>query len=111
MEIRIIPGDQLGPTREKIFALCERAYLQDLRAIPGTFDSPTHVLGIVDGAVVSHALWITRWLAPGTTDPTDLVRRSFAFLLEREPKESILGAFDLTVIGRYFPDWEAWIRG
>ena len=50
-------------------------------------------------------------LAPGTTDPTDLVRRSFAFLLEREPKESILGAFDLTVIGRYFPDWEAWIRG
>jgi hypothetical protein len=34
----------------------------------------------------------------------------FAFLLEREPKESILGRFDLTVIGRYFPEWEDWLR-
>lgn len=45
-------------------------------------------------------------LDPGAGDPTDLVRRSFAFLLEREPKESILRSFDLTAIGRYFPDWE-----
>ena len=45
-------------------------------------------------------------LAPGATTPDDLVRRSFAFLLAREPKESILRRFDLTVIGRYFPDWE-----
>jgi len=35
-----------------------------------------------------------------------LVRRSFAFLLEREPKESILRSFDLSVIGRYFPEYE-----
>lgn len=49
-------------------------------------------------------------LAPGTSDPTDLVRRSFVFLLEREPKESILRAFDLSVIGRYFPEYEATIR-
>jgi len=39
------------------------------------------------------------------TDPADLVRRSFAFLLEREPKESILSAFDLAVIPRYFPEY------
>ena len=49
-------------------------------------------------------------LDPGSADPTDLVRRSFAFLLEREPKESILRTFELTVIGRYFPDWERSIR-
>jgi hypothetical protein len=35
-----------------------------------------------------------------------LVEASFAFLLEREPNESILRTFDLTVIGRYFPDYE-----
>ena len=40
----------------------------------------------------------------------DLVRRSFEFLLEHEPKESILGSFDLPVIGRYFPAYEADIR-
>ena len=45
-------------------------------------------------------------LAPGASDPVDLVEASFAFLLEREPKESILREFDLTVIGRYFPDYE-----
>ena len=50
-------------------------------------------------------------LAPGASDPTDLVRRSFEFLLAREPKESILRSFDLPVIGRYFPEYERTIRG
>jgi len=49
-------------------------------------------------------------LAPGATDPIDLVRRSFGFLLVREPKESILGRFDLPLIGRYFPEYERTIR-
>jgi len=44
--------------------------------------------------------------APGATDPTDLVRRSFEFILAREPRESILGSFSLSVIGRYFPEYE-----
>lgn len=35
-----------------------------------------------------------------------LVRASFVFLLEREPREAILRSFDLPVIGRYFPDFE-----
>ncbi len=39
--------------------------------------------------------------------PEELVRRAFVFLLEREPKESILRVFDLTVISRYFPEFEA----
>jgi hypothetical protein len=34
------------------------------------------------------------------------VRRCFAFLLEREPKESILRRFEVSVIGRYFPEFE-----
>jgi hypothetical protein len=35
-----------------------------------------------------------------------LVRDSFSFLLDRESKESILREFDLSVIGRYFPDYD-----
>ena len=38
--------------------------------------------------------------------PNKLVEESFRFLLEREPKESILRSFDLTVISRYFPEYE-----
>ncbi len=45
-------------------------------------------------------------LASGAATPDDLVRRSFGFLLAREPKESILRRFDLSVIGTYFPGWE-----
>ncbi len=44
-------------------------------------------------------------LAAGKASPEDLVTESFRFLLEREPKESILRSFDLMVIGRYFPEY------
>jgi hypothetical protein len=37
----------------------------------------------------------------------ELVRASFAFLLEREPRTSILRSFDLPVIERYFPEYRA----
>jgi hypothetical protein len=36
----------------------------------------------------------------------DLVRRSFAFLLEREAPTSILGRFELSAIRRYFPEYD-----
>jgi hypothetical protein len=34
------------------------------------------------------------------------VEAAMAFLLDREPKESILGAFDIQVIRRYFPEFD-----
>ncbi len=39
-------------------------------------------------------------------DVEELVRASFEFLLEREPKEAIMSRFELSVIGRYFPEYE-----
>lgn len=45
-------------------------------------------------------------LTGGAVDAAELILRSFEFLLEREPKESILPRFDLPVIGRYFPEYE-----
>ena len=39
-----------------------------------------------------------------------LIERSFQFLLEREPKESILSKFDLRIIGRYFHEYESEIK-
>ena len=42
----------------------------------------------------------------GKLEPEELIRRSFKFLLQRETKESILGRFDLSVISRYFPEYE-----
>lgn len=63
-----------------------------------------------------HAVSVTRadlelWAA-GTErkDVEKLVSRSFDFLLEREPPDSILATFDLSVIRRYFPEYDAAFR-
>lgn len=42
----------------------------------------------------------------GNVTPEELLEASFRFLLERESNTSILGEFDLPVIGRYFPEYE-----
>jgi hypothetical protein len=47
-----------------------------------------------------------RRLTGGAQAPERLLEAAFRFLLDREPKESILGRFDLTVIARYFPEFE-----
>jgi hypothetical protein len=38
--------------------------------------------------------------------PEECVTAAFRFLLDREPQESILSSFDVTVISRYFPEFE-----
>jgi hypothetical protein len=52
---------------------------------------------------------VARIAPPGTPVET-VVQASFAFLLEREPADSILRRFELPVIGRYFPGYEAELR-
>lgn len=49
-------------------------------------------------------------ISGGRMPPAELITKSFEFLLARESKESILGSFDLTVISRYFPEYEGAIR-
>jgi hypothetical protein len=49
-------------------------------------------------------------LAPEST-VENLVRRTFEFLLEREPPQSILRRFGLPEIERYFADYPRAIRG
>ena len=38
--------------------------------------------------------------------PEQVLEAAFRFLLDREPKESILRHFDVSVIARYFPEFE-----
>jgi hypothetical protein len=46
----------------------------------------------------------------GGDDVADLVKRSFEFLLAREPNTSILREFELSTIERYFPEYAREIR-
>lgn len=43
-------------------------------------------------------------------EPAKVVEASMHFLLDREPKESIMSQFDLDVIARFFPDYPTAIR-
>lgn len=54
---------------------------------------------------------LKRW-GRGTTkmDVEDLVQRSFNFLLERESPSSILRTFDLSMIERYFAEYDRVIK-
>ena len=45
-------------------------------------------------------------LTAGKHTPEHCLEAAFRFLLDREPKESILSRFDVTVISSYFPEFE-----
>ena len=89
-----------------IHALCNRAYARDLTPLFKTFTDATHVLGILENSLVSHAMWVIRWLQSGNgpylrtayvemvaTEPL-FQRRGFASLVMRRLAEAI-SDFDL----------------
>ena len=45
-------------------------------------------------------------LTGGKVTPARCIEAAFTFLLDHEPKESILSRFDVTVISTYFPSFE-----
>ena len=57
-------------------------------------------------AVTMDAATFARLAAGAAVSRIEIIRAVFAFLLEREPKESILARFDVTVVSRYFPEFE-----
>ena len=70
LEIDVRSSAELSArTRDEILALCDRSYGEDLRRAFDEFVQPVHVLATVEGTFVSHALWVTRWLAPGGRAP------------------------------------------
>jgi hypothetical protein len=66
-----------------------------------------------DAGATRHEVSVAREdllrLAPAST-PEELVRQSFRFLLEREPRASIMRRFELPLIGRFFAEYEEEIR-
>jgi hypothetical protein len=55
--------------------------------------------------VTIEATEAERWATLGATPPR-CVEAVMRFLLDREPKESILSAFDMRVVRRYFPEFD-----
>ena len=81
---------------------------------PGGDGWTCHVTVSEGGSRSEHEVRVGRdelmRLAPGSTEPKALVEASFAYLLEREPKEAVLRSFSIGEIERYFPGYGAEIR-
>jgi hypothetical protein len=81
----------------------------DVRCTPAS-DGHRCEVDVVEGtSTTHHAVEVSkaeldRWGRGRSAE--DLVRDSFRFLLDREPKESILREFKLAAVSRYFPDYE-----
>ena len=77
-------------------------------------DENTFRVTVHAGSTTMHTVTLTdadhKRLAGIAADKETLVKKSFEFLLARESNTSILRSFDLTVISRYFPEYEATIR-
>lgn len=67
LTIQVVPSAHLSDAdRKTIIALCNRAYEDDLEPLFDTFVGATHVLAYHNGHLVSHALWVTRYLQVGS---------------------------------------------
>ena len=68
---------------DEVVALCTLAYEEDFTALMATFHGSVHVLGSQAGRLVTHALWVTRWLQAGSSTPMQcgriLLRRLVGF--------------------------------
>ena len=68
--------------RSAIHALCNRAFEEDLTSLFNTFTDVTHVLGYLGESIVSHAMWVTRWLQPGDGP---ILRTAYVEMVASEP--------------------------
>jgi hypothetical protein len=77
-------------------------------------DSSTYQVTVAAKNTTTHIVTIqadyAQKLTNGRISNTELLKKSFEFLLQREPNTSILRSFDLSVISRYFPEFEREIK-
>jgi predicted PolB exonuclease-like 3'-5' exonuclease len=77
-------------------------------------DNTTFEVTVESGTTTTHTVTLEpdyyQKLTGGHVSEEELIKKSFEFLLEREPNTSILRSFDLPVINRYFSEYERTIQ-
>jgi len=110
---------------DEILRLCSLAFECDYAPFLEGFDKPNHVLGFLENRLVSHALWITRWLQWAGLPPlytayveavatyAEFRHRGFASAVMRELQGRILD-YDLAGLSTGVPyfyerlGWQRW---
>ena len=126
--IEIVTRQALTPARyREVVELCERAYAEDndIADLIREFEDATHILLVgAHDRLVSHALWIERWLIHGT----GRVRSAYVELVATDPEHqrhghastvmralgSAIASFDIGALSPSDPafyarfGWELW---
>ena len=126
LKLEVVRFDQVSPDfLADIHTFCNQAFEEDLEPFLSTLQDATHVLGYLGNTLVSHALWVTRWLQAG---PNPVMRtayieavatekeyrnRGFASVVMKRVAEEIqdfeLGALSPFSVGYYEQlGWERW---
>jgi aminoglycoside 2'-N-acetyltransferase I len=74
--------DLINSDRTAVIDLCSRAFEMDFAPLFNTFKEPTLVLAKLDSVLVSHALWVRRWLQ---ADNGPLLRTAFVEAVATDP--------------------------
>lgn len=126
LDFRVVSGKDLTlDERQEIIALCDLAYEEDMGVIINQFIDPVHVLGYFKDRLVTHALWIERYLQSAglpmlrtayveavATHP-EFQHRGFASRIMRKVVEQIQD-FDIAGLAPFSVDyyaklgWELW---
>ena len=124
--VRVVKHPDLsGDEKAEILRLCSAVFKRDYTPYMGTFGGATHVLLRRQGLLVSHALWVTRWLQCGASAPMRTAyveavgtseqhrNQSYATTVMKRLAEKIRD-FDLAALTTGIPDfyaklgWQNW---
>jgi len=123
LQLDLLPRARLTASQHRaLIDLCTRAYEEDFTDLMATFAESVHLLGWLDGQLISHALWVTRWLQVGdgpllrtayveavATDP-HYQNRGYASAVMRRLAAEIATAdvgFELAALSPFSIEWYA----
>jgi aminoglycoside 2'-N-acetyltransferase I len=83
LDIEVVPTDALSATDlDEVRALCSDAYGEDFTRYLDQIGPGCHVLGRREGILVSHLMWVTRFLQPTSIEP---LRTAYVEAVATEP--------------------------
>lgn len=87
--LRTLASRDLTDTeRGELLSLCAAAYDEDLSAYLLQIGPGTHVFATIKGVLVSHAMWVTRWLQQPSRPP---LRTAYVELVATRPSHERRG--------------------
>lgn len=79
---RLATADLTSVIRKALYRLCDSAYGCPAESLFEQLGSGTHLLGFVGRTLVTHLMWVTRWLQPEDMEP---LRTAYVEMVATEP--------------------------